>query len=243
MNSNEQISEQEYLSKFAVLAGYLPSQRQYIQRWFSELTEKAGVPRGEASFQPSVQKLAELIRLDAVVRMYVTQMIEQVPEAYKNGINTPDDLLERLNIIIQEAPLYNPDPQRQHFFPISALFVYMMYTPSGYAAFNNTDFNQHLREILQAWCVFLDSSASQYVLNEGEYGWLSPPAYEQFNLSEFVIPDRDAPHWGFPSFNAFFHREIKPQCRPIAQPDNPKIIVSALYTTSLETLRKVMPFG
>ncbi len=73
----------------------------------------------------------------------------------------------------------------------------------------------------------MDSAASQFVLNTGKEGWLSPSAYKFNKLHEFIIPDKNAPHWGFASFNDYFHRQIKPDHRPIDGPNDPKIIVSA----------------
>jgi phosphatidylserine decarboxylase len=122
---------------------------------------------------------------------------------------------------------------------MSSLFVYMMFTPAGEAAFRNENFNDAIRYILQDWCDFLDSPESQYVLNTGEFGWLSPSAYAYNKLDEFVIPDRDAPHWGFESFNDYFHRQVKPDLRPVAQPNNPKVIVSANDGTVWDIQRNV----
>ncbi|MGW7580950.1 phosphatidylserine decarboxylase [Kitasatospora sp. NPDC054768] len=31
-----------------------------------------------------------------------------------------------------------------------------------------------------------------------------------------MIPDRSAEHWGFASFNDFFHRKFKPEARPVS---------------------------
>jgi phosphatidylserine decarboxylase len=45
-------------------------------------------------------------------------------------------------------------------------------------------------------------------------------------MDEYLIPDKTDPHWGFSSFNAFFHRQIKPECRPIAGPGDTRIVIS-----------------
>jgi phosphatidylserine decarboxylase len=87
--------------------------------------------------------------------------------------------------------------------------------------------NNAIRDILQEWGAFLSSGKSLYVLNEGECGWLSKSAYDYNKLLEFIIPDQQAPHWGWTSYNDYFHREIKPEERPISDPDDPKVIVSA----------------
>jgi phosphatidylserine decarboxylase len=54
-----------------------------------------------------------------------------------------------------------------------------------------------------------------------------------------VVPNRSAPHWGWPSFNAFFHRQIRSEVRPIAGPGDPKVVVSANDGTMFKIERKV----
>ncbi|HSS76640.1 MAG TPA: phosphatidylserine decarboxylase family protein [Thermoanaerobaculia bacterium] len=224
----EQSIEARYQRSFGRVAGYLPKNRAAVDAWLKNLAQEVAKrrARGGPIVSPSVAALALLIERNGIVRMYVTQMINQVPPKYKHIQDIPD-LLAALELIITTAPEYSPIPADQNFFPVSTLFTYMMMTPSGEAAFRYVAFNEAIRAILQEWCAYLDSAESQYVLNEGVNGWLSPPAYKQNKLYEFEIPNRGLPHWGFPSFNAYFHRQIKPECRPIAAPDNPKVIVSA----------------
>jgi phosphatidylserine decarboxylase len=93
--------------------------------------------------------------------------------------------------------------------------------------------------VLNEWCRFLDSYESTYVLNTGKNGWLSPPAAKMNKLYEFVIPDKSAKHWGWDSFNAYFHREIQAKARPIDAPDDPKIIVSSNDGTVYKIARNV----
>lgn len=214
-----------YPQQFGVLAGYLPQDVAAIGVWLDEVRERA-LEIAHTAYRPAVRELAELIERDAIVRMYVSEMIAQVPLEYRK-IGSVDELLRTLDYIVQHAPAYNPDPKKRQFFPMSALFVYMMYTPAGEAAFRNAAFNHALRAVLLEWCAFLDSPASRDVLNTGHDGWLSASAYDYNRLADFVMPDQHAPHWGFTSFNAYFHRQIKPERRPVAAPADPKVIVSA----------------
>ncbi len=218
--------DRNYCQSFGVRAGYLPLDRSSVDRWLRTLAKEAvKQPDDVAKYERSVRELARLIEIDGIVRMYVTEMIDQVPDQYKT-VHTINELLKALNHIVLRAPLYNADPAKQNFFPFYSLFLYMMYTRAGEAAFRNDAFNAAVRRILTQWCAHLDSAASRKVLNTGTHGWLSPSAYAYCNLGEFVIPDRSAPHWGFASFNAFFHRQIQPAARPIAGPDDPRVIVS-----------------
>jgi phosphatidylserine decarboxylase len=218
-----------YTSKYGVIAGYLPQDRDNITAWFKVLlaeVKKEGKNTNPFQYEPTVQALSDLIYSNGIVRMYVTQMIAEVPYP-NNHIKHISGLLASLNFIIQRAPKFNSDPAKRNTFPMSTLFVYMMYTPSGEILFRNTEFNNAIRAILKAWCDYLDSAASCDVLNTSKYGWLCPAAYELNELNQFVIPDKNAPHWGFTSYNDYFHRQINLQYRPIASPDNDKIIVSA----------------
>ena len=61
---------------------------------------------------------------------------------------------------------------------------------------------------------FLDSPDSIYVIQSWEES-------NDVNMSEYIIPDN-----GFQSFNQFFYRQIKPECRPIYEPSNPSVIIS-----------------
>jgi phosphatidylserine decarboxylase len=221
----ERSIDERYRNSFGRVAGYLPKRRTAVDEWQGNLKKEIAPARGMGIVSPSVAAMARLIERDGIVRMYVTKMIDQVPAQYKQ-IDDVAEMLAALDWIVRSAPLYNRDPAKQNSFPVSTLFTYMMMTPAGEAAFRYPAFNDALRGILEEWCHFLDSPASLYVINEGEFGWLSQPAYEQNRLVEFVIPDRAEPHWGFESFNAYFHRQIRPELRPISGPNDPRVIVS-----------------
>ena len=230
-----------YQKLFGTVAGYLPKDHRAAAEHARGLKEEALARRqgnADALVSPSVVAFAELIHRDAIVRMYVTEMIEQQAPKYAT-VHTIDEMLVTLDHIVATAPLYTPIRKKQNFFPMSSLFAYMMMTPAGYAAFRYPAINDAILGMLGEWCRFLDSPASTDVLNTGRNGWLSKPAYKQYRLDEFVIPDRDAPHWGWTSYNAYFHREIKAEARPIADPDDPRVIVSANDGTVYDIARDV----
>jgi phosphatidylserine decarboxylase len=176
---------------------------------------------GDVKYGGAVQKFADLIESDGVVRMYVNEMIADAAVRDKS-IDSPEVMLKALHLIIQEAPSF----AEGDYFPMSTLFVYMMDTPAGRAAFAYPKINDALRAILKQWCAFLDSRESLSVINKKD-GWLSPKAFQVNALDDCIIPNPSDPHGGFLSFNDFFHRKIKPELRPIAAPDDPKIIISA----------------
>ncbi|MEO8205041.1 MAG: phophatidylserine decarboxylase associated domain-containing protein [Chthoniobacterales bacterium] len=188
--------------------------------WLASLRQRVD-KEGKQPYKPSVQKFADLIASDGIVRMYVSEMLTEA--AKRNAaIDSPDVLLKALNLIIQEAPQFADG----NYFPVSTLFVYMMDTEAGRDAFAYPAINTALRDILKEWCAYLDSPVSLNVLNK-ENGWLSPKSVAANALAQCIIPQPDGPHGGFTSFNDFFHRKIRPELRPIAEPENAKVITSS----------------
>ena len=115
---------------------------------------------------------AELIDGDPVVRMYVTQMIEQVPHAKRYArrhLESVDQMLRLINEVIGRAPEYNETGLVG--VPLNAVLDWCMGTPAGFAAFRHAPINAMFRKILEAWCEFLSSPASLYVLNDSPRGW------------------------------------------------------------------------
>jgi len=221
-----------YAHLTAVFAGHLPASRAALDEWHAQLAlELVGASASEDRIL-SVSALAALIKRDGIVRMHVEQMLDQAlhirhePGEPVLASDVPE-LLAVLDHIVKLAPPFAPPPSGPHAFPMSNLFVYMMMTPAGEAAFRLPAFNDALRAITAEWCQYLDSPDSANVLNEGPAGWLSEAGYKYCALDQFVIPDRAKPHWGWGSYNAFFHREVKASERPIADPGDPKVIVSA----------------
>jgi len=95
------------------------------------------------------------------------------------------------------------------------------------AAFLNANVNFHLKNILNAWGIFLKSSESCYVLTTD--GWFSPGALEKMggNFEKDFICDPNKPHYGFTSWDDFFTRKFRPNARPVASPNDNKVIVNA----------------
>ncbi len=217
-----------YKRQFGVRAGYLPKKRESLHRWHTDMKATvAGVKaKGPVEIKSeSVKELGRLIDRDPMVRMYVSEMLEQVcdiPDVPASP-QSVEELLIALDEITRMAPYYDTHSVA---FPMSALFSYMMMTDAGEAIFRNAAFNEAIRQILKEWCRYLNTPESRHTLNHSPHGWLSPFAYQDMKLYEFVT-DKSDPHWGWKSYNDFFHRAIKPEARPVAGPDDPSVIVSA----------------
>ena len=217
-----------YKRQFGVRAGYLPKKREALHAWHAEMkTTVAGIrSKGPVEIKSeSVKELGRLIDRDPMVRMYASEMLEQVCEipGAPPSPQTVVELLIALDEITRMAPYYDTHSVA---FPMSALFSYMMMTDAGEAIFRNAAFNDAIRQILKEWCRYLNTPESRHTLNHSPHGWLSPFAYQDMKLYEFIT-DKSDPHWGWKSYNDFFHRAIKPEARPVAGPGDPSVIVSA----------------
>lgn len=197
-------------------------------------------------FQPSVQLLAEYLGCstsDSIARQYANQMIGQYRDSLEKqgylqkgqGFQSVEQWVGAINYVIQRAPKYNGQQ-----FPMSSLFVFLMFTPSGAALFRLKEFNSLLTCVLQAWCVYLDTRDSREVLIEPG-GWLSEDAQKTLCLQQSTnYLCRHEPYWGFESFNAFFHREYQlDRYRPLSGPGDDKVIVSANDGTVYRVARDV----
>ncbi len=210
---------------------YSDNHRKSVRFWLKQILEEIRNSEKQP-FTPAVQKMQHVLATDGIARMFVTQMLEEskgeTREDIFGTITSIEQLLETVNYIITRAPRYNPNPELTgaETFPLSSLFTEMMATEAGESAFRNESFNQSITDVLQEWCDYLDSEKSTNVLNTSEFGWLSDSAQKYTDLKDFVVPDYNAPHFGFQSYNAFFHRQIKPELRPIASPNDQSVIVS-----------------
>ncbi len=174
---------------------------------------------------PTVAALRQTIERNPFVRMYVEQMLVEIPKD-RQHFTSIEMMLKAINFVVHMAPLFRDVQSISWQFPLSSLMNFWMMTPSGKAVLRMPQMNDHINAIMKAWCVYLDSPDSRYVLNETDEGWLCAKAYAYNDLDSYVIPDRSAPFWGYRSYNEFFHRDIKPGCRPVDGPGDPSVINS-----------------
>lgn len=111
--------------------------------------------------------------------------------------------------------------------PLNALLDWPICMPSGYALFRDPTLNAQLRRVLNFWSGFLSGPYSREHLNsDAPGGWFSPEADAKIGLAQFLC-DPDKLYRGFPSWNGFFTRQFKADARPVAAPDDDRIIISA----------------
>ncbi len=182
----------------------------------------------QAKLKPSISELKTLIDTDPVVRMYFTQMIDQVPGYYKQkpniNLNSVDQMICLINAAMDRAPIYEDNDLVG--FPINSIVNWTMGVPAGFAAYRNDKVNTVFRKILDEYGSFLNSQSSLSVFNDRPDGWKSKSAIAKLGMDQYQYDPNDT-HWGFKSWNDFFIRKLKPGMRPIAEPDNNKVIVSA----------------
>ncbi len=210
------------------LGGWLPIDESALEIFRSELLNR--VQARNELLHPEVEKLGMLIKNDPVLRMDFTKAIQQATKAgHKLGYSNIDELLSLINGVMTMSPSF--DTSALVGCPLNAILDWIMCMPAGFAAFRSPMLNAQLKKVLQTWSTFLSSEASCTYLNtEAPKGWFCPKALEDIHMSEFQY-DEKMPHWGFKSWNDFFTRRFRPNARPVADPNNSKVITSACEST------------
>ena len=210
------------------LGGWLPVDPGELNYWLKATIDEA--EKRKAPFHAVIEEFQHLIESDPVLFMYFTQMFVQQPTfpppPGSGDIKLKDyhQMLVVINHVLTTAPTYNTTGMVG--FPINAILDFPMITPAGLAAFTIQKVNSMFLKVLNVWTQFLDSADSLYVLNDSPTGWLNPSARKALHLDEFQTNPKK-PFLGFKSWNDFFIREFKPGMRPVANPDDDSVIVSA----------------
>jgi len=220
-------------------AGWLPGDQEGLETWLSHLVERADTRGEETTLHPVLVQFQTLIATDALVRMQLERMLEEVPQAKpysRRYVRDVDHLLRLLDEVLTTAPEFSGDSMV--ITPVAAVLDWAMGTPSGFAAFRNPTVNAMLKKVLTAWCEFLDSPDSLYVLNDSPAGWTGEAARTAIGIDQYEH-DPDDEHWGFASWNDFFTRRFREGERPVASPEDDAVIVSACESTPYALARDV----
>jgi phosphatidylserine decarboxylase len=222
------MNDAKSLTHTARLGRWLPSDSKRLHLWLARIIEQA--EQKKDSFHPVIEEFRQLIENDSEIYMYFTQMFEQqLPFAPPPGsgdikLKNYQQMLAVMNHILTSAPEFNTTEMVG--CPINAILDFPMITRAGLAAFLSPKVNAILKKVLQAWTEYLGSPRSRSVLSPSDNGWLCPAALKALHMEEFIHDPQD-PHYGFPSWNDFFIRRFKPGVRPVAEPADDKVIVSA----------------
>ena len=187
-----------------------------------------------------ITKFKKMLENNPIENEYMNTMISSISKnkRFKNHPKTLDELFKKLNNVLTVAPEFNNTPLVGT--PLSAILIWTMGSPEGFAAYRRDKINEMFREVLNEYKKFLDSPASTYVLNKSNTGWFGKPASKKVNMDEYQC-DPKKPYYGFHSWNDFFTRKLKPGVRPIIEPDNNNVINSACDSTIFRINYNVKP--
>src|SRR5579871_379525 len=147
-------------------AGWLPEDHDELESWLDGHRDRVEARGEQVVLHPVLTEFQGLIDTDPVVRMYVNQMIAQVPGAKpyrRRHLESVTHMVRLINEVLTMAPEFGGAMVAT---PLGAILDWTMGTPAGFAAFRDPRVNAMLKKILNAWCEFLDSPDSLYVLNE-----------------------------------------------------------------------------
>ena len=166
-------------------------------------------------------------------------------------------MLKLFNKQLHHAPDYETE---KHWggliaFPFNVIVNYPMGTPAGIALFTHPKVNAMLKKMFDVWAVFLTGKKSREVLNKNT-GWLCKDALPTFQVPPYNDPDeKDSKklidldkaficnpsddYYGFRSWDDFFVKEFAPGIRPVEDPNNDNVIVSACESDVYRIFNKV----
>lgn len=137
-------------------------------------------------------------------------------------------MLFHFNRILTTAPGFPSNGTNHAAVPIEVMLQWPMCTAAGFRMFTNNKVNAQLKRILNVWSQFIASPASRHVLTRDSGGWFSPEAMRELpDFTETFECNPNKEFFGFESMDAYFTRALRPGVRPVAGPDDDRIITSA----------------
>ncbi len=217
-------------------------------------------------FQHLIESNAEIYML---FNQMFTQVPSKPPYNRDPGgkpqIRDYHQMLAVMNVILTHTPTYNDTGVVG--FPINAILDWSMGTEGGYAAFLHPEVNAMLKKVLNQFGSFLKSPESAYAINEDpDEGWLGSSALQamvamlpavpgsgELNYWDRQLSDAEAKqafidtfecdpqsaHWGFTSWDDFFLRKFREGQRPIASPDDDRVVANACESAPYNLVRGV----
>ncbi|XP_065920527.1 uncharacterized protein [Dysidea avara] len=227
----------------------LPSDEVIVDQWLQKQIEEVERKTPPDPLDQVVQRFKDAIESSAELSMFFGQMFAEVPTNYHKKTPTSRGLvkdyhhmLQIINHVLTKPPEFR-DNTTTLTYPITAILTKPMKTIDGYVAFLNPKVNYHMKSILNKWGDFLKSPNSCSVLNTD--GWFSAKAIEKMggNFEDDFICDPSKPHYGFVSWDDFFTRKLQPNARPIAYPDDRRVIVNACESMPFRIEKQVTKHG
>jgi phosphatidylserine decarboxylase len=211
--------------------GWLPAEQDDLEAWLAGHAERVAAKGEHVPLHPVIEEFKELIDRDPVIRMYLNEMIAQVPRGRdyrKRHLQSVQQMLRLMNEVLTMAPEFSEDAMV--VLPLGAILDWTMATPAGFAAYRDGRLIAMFKKILTAWCEFLSGPDSRYVINDSPSGWKSAAARQAIGIDQYQH-DPDDLYWGFTSWNDFFTRRLADGARPVESADDDDVIVSACEST------------
>ncbi|RQR62755.1 phosphatidylserine decarboxylase [Burkholderia sp. Bp9126] len=208
------------------IGDWLSASEPQLAAFRQQLASLAAGNAGERLRTPAVQELAQLFDDNPVLRMGMTRAIDEAAgDGYVLGYGSVDELM----VLIDHLMTYTPPFSEASLIvcPLNALLDWPMCMPSGYPVFRDAAVNAHLKRVLGVWCEFLGGPHSRaHLCDDAPDGWFCDQARQRVGLSQFAYRE-DQPHLGFASWNDFFTRRFRAYARPVVEPDDAHVVVSA----------------
>lgn len=238
----------------------MPADHKAHKQWLGGIIQEVD---DNAPLHPVLKEFKDLIETNTRVYMLLTSMFKEVPHRKRYGhdptgnpeIRDYSHFLQVLNHLLTTAPSWTDKSHRVGLvgLPINAVLDWPMGTPSGYAAFLDPEINKMIKKILNVWGEFLRSPASADVLNASENGWFGDTgtrdltavakvgrvAATNLQFHDMFECDPSAPNHGFKSWDHFFTRVFKEGIRPVAEPEDGKVIACACESRPFRTAHHV----
>ncbi|VEJ09567.1 phosphatidylserine decarboxylase family protein [Actinobacillus delphinicola] len=233
---------------------WLPKDDQVLNNWLKNITKEAETANENRTLLPPVQLFKDLLDAKPHLKKLLEEAFAEVPNTPEYAIDAfgypaihnLDQMYKLINLIIQRPPAYYDNGLIG--CPINALFNWAMGTKAGEEFFLNAEVNDAFRAILDYWGQYLMSPASACALNTSPTGWLCPSAIEEMNKSAYGTSftelfqcksDKVEEKFGFTSWDDFFTRLFNKDVRPIAAPDDSKVIANACESAPYEIATNV----
>jgi len=152
-------------------AGWLSAGQDDLESWLAGHSDRVEARGAQVALHPVINEFRTLIDTDPVVRIYMNEMIEQVPASKpyrKRHLEGVDQMLRLINEVLTMAPEFGKDSMVMT--PLAAILDWTMGTPAGFAAYRDQRINAMLGKILTTWCQLLSGPDSLYVLNDSPSG-------------------------------------------------------------------------
>ena len=175
-----------------------------------------GGGHSKSKHAPIVQDLVDILSTDPALRDEVKDVLNQQDEGSFWHGKTLEDMYD----FFDEWLLFLPTPENARQY--MDIFYEFTESSDGRAVVLQDSFTNWLYEFMLARGRFMDSEDSSAALP----WWLCDP---EIQIEDYIVPEG-----GFTSFNNFFTRQIKPELRPIASPDNDSVLTSPADSTVMK---------